>query len=92
MRLYKLLILCKIKWHPDCFNQHGKQANHREGTMSKYRLTCPECNAIVITADPEAVIWERCPGCRMHVWERYDVLMAERVGYRPQPETKPIMC
>ncbi len=60
--------------------------------MSKYRLICPECSAVVIAEYREAVVWELCPGCRCHVWDEYDVLMAEMVRYRPQPEIKPIMC
>lgn len=45
--------------------------------MSKYRLICPECGAVVITTSPEAVVWELCPGCRSHMWDVYDVMMAE---------------
>ena len=45
--------------------------------MTKFRLICPECSAVVITANPEAMVWELCPGCRSHSWDLYDVRMAE---------------
>jgi Zn-finger nucleic acid-binding protein len=45
--------------------------------MVKFKMCCPECGAVMITASPQAVIWEMCPGCRMHFWDRYDALMAE---------------
>ncbi len=47
--------------------------------MSRFRLICPECGAAVITADPEAVVWERCPGCNRHMWDIVDARMADRV-------------
>ena len=49
--------------------------------MPKYRLICPECSAVVITAYPEAVIWERCPACKRHMWDHGDVLMADRITH-----------
>ncbi len=45
--------------------------------MLKFKITCPKCGVVVATSFPDALIWERCPGCRVHVWERYDVLMAD---------------
>ncbi len=46
----------------------------------KFKMTCPECGAAVITASPEAMVWERCLSCRYHTWDFYDVLMAEVCG------------
>jgi hypothetical protein len=31
----------------------------------------------VITWHPESIIWERCPACMTHKWDRYDLMMAE---------------
>jgi len=47
--------------------------------MSKYRLICPECSAVVITPYPEVAVWELCPGCRRHRWDLYDARMADKV-------------
>jgi Zn-finger nucleic acid-binding protein len=54
--------------------------------MVKFQVTCPECRAAVVTAHPEALVWERCPGCRRHIWDRYDALMAEEV--RPDTDRR----
>ncbi len=45
--------------------------------MVKFKLTCPECGGVVVTASPEYLIWERCPGCRHHIWDSYDALLAD---------------
>ena len=45
--------------------------------MTKFRITCPDCGAVVITAEPQSAVWELCPGCKQHIWDVYDVLMAE---------------
>jgi len=45
--------------------------------MNKYRLICHYCGAITITACPEEVVWELCPGCQLHRWDNYDLMMAE---------------
>ena len=47
--------------------------------MADFKIMCPKCFAMVITSHPEAMIWERCPACRRHVWETYDLMMAEVV-------------
>jgi len=47
--------------------------------MANFKIMCPKCFAMVITAHPEAMMWELCPGCRRHVWEAYDLMMAEMV-------------
>ncbi len=47
--------------------------------MIKYRLYCPDCGATIIALYPEAVLWERCPGCFRHTWDTYDVKMADAV-------------
>ena len=54
------------------------------GLMTEFKISCPECSAVVITAHPEAIIWERCPACRRHVWETNDLLMAEVIATRPR--------
>ncbi len=51
----------------------------RAGFTGKYKVICPECGIAVITAHPEAIVWEHCPGCMRHVWDRYDTMMAEAV-------------
>lgn len=64
--------------------------------MSKYRLICPGCSAVVITAYPEAVVWELCPACKRHRWDQCDILMADcithdindRCGIGVDPEIK----
>ncbi len=55
-----------------------------KASMAKFKIICPECGAVVITASPESLIWERCPGCRHHVWDTYDALMAD--VYAPNKE------
>ena len=45
--------------------------------MVKFRLICPECDAVIMTSSPEAMVWEQCPGCRKHIWDMYDALMAD---------------
>ena len=45
--------------------------------MIKFKIVCPDCGATVITATPDAAIWELCPKCGKHVWDMYDALMAE---------------
>lgn len=45
--------------------------------MLKFKLTCPDCGAAVVTSSPEAMVWERCPSCGYHSWDQYDVLMAD---------------
>jgi hypothetical protein len=47
-------------------------------TMKKFRIICPECGAGFLVDSPEALIWERCPACRIHVWDMDDALMADR--------------
>ncbi|OGW38655.1 MAG: hypothetical protein A2010_18385 [Nitrospirae bacterium GWD2_57_9] len=45
--------------------------------MAKFKITCPECSAVIITSTPDAILWEACPGCGRHIWDIYDALMAE---------------
>jgi len=47
--------------------------------MTKYRLICPECSAVVMTACAEAAVWELCPACRHYRWDLYDARMADKV-------------
>jgi hypothetical protein len=53
-------------------------------SIHKFKMTCPDCEAVVITDSPEVLTWELCPSCRRHVWDSYDVLMAEVYSSRPQ--------
>ena len=45
--------------------------------MTKFKLICSDCNAVIITSSPEAMVWELCPGCHKHIWDMYDALMAD---------------
>lgn len=47
--------------------------------MDGFKIICPECSAWIVTANPESLIWERCPACCHHLWDTYDILMAEIV-------------
>ena len=59
--------------------------------MLKFKITCPRCGVTVATSFPVALIWERCPGCRVHVWEQYDVLMAEvNASERPADSSRSV--
>ncbi len=51
----------------------------RYGTLTtiKAKLTCPECQAIVITSMPESIVLEKCISCRSHTWDIYDIMIAE---------------
>jgi hypothetical protein len=55
------------------------------GVMIKFRLICPDCDAVIITSSPEALVWELCPSCRKHVWDMYDAMMADVAP--PKPST-----
>jgi hypothetical protein len=65
--------------------------------MIKYLLICPDCGTNIITAVPEAVMWELCPGCYRHGWDILDVKMAEPVdghssdGRIPKPTNTTIL-
>lgn len=45
--------------------------------MVNFKMVCPNCGAVIKTASPDAVIWEFCPGCRHHIWDMYDAMMAD---------------
>lgn len=49
------------------------------GSARKFRITCPKCSTSFLVDKPEALVWERCPACRLHVWDTEDALMADRV-------------
>ena len=57
--------------------QHDKGVAH----MAQFTIICPECGCGLVTSYPEAMIWELCPRCRNHVWDRYDVWMAEEYRF-----------
>ena len=45
--------------------------------MIDLTITCPECSAVIVTSDPEIMICDRCPACKSHIWDAYDLMMAE---------------
>ncbi len=45
--------------------------------MTRFRIICPECGAILIATSPLAPVFEACPKCRHHVWDVYDALLAD---------------
>jgi hypothetical protein len=40
-------------------------------------MICPDCGNAIITNFPPGMLWERCPSCRIHVWDEHDTLMAD---------------
>lgn len=56
-----------------------ESAQGRRESVTKYRLICPECSAVVLIPYPEAAVWELCPSCRRHMWDLYDARMADRM-------------
>lgn len=54
----------------------------KQKPATETKLICPECSAVVVTSRPEVLIWERCPGCKSHIWDTYDMMMAERESGR----------
>ncbi len=48
--------------------------------MTRYRIICPECGAVVFAVNRHAAIWEICPSCRRHTWDVYDVLLGDIVS------------
>jgi hypothetical protein len=34
---------------------------------------------MVITPNPDAIVWELCPACKHHMWDVNDARMADRV-------------
>jgi hypothetical protein len=55
----------------------------KDDIMRKLKMFCPGCGAVIITTAPQALISELCPGCRLHVWDMYDALMADVVPQEP---------
>jgi hypothetical protein len=45
--------------------------------MTRYRIICPDCGAIIITATRLAAVLEVCPKCKHHEWDVYDALLAD---------------
>jgi Zn-finger nucleic acid-binding protein len=45
--------------------------------MTRYRIICPVCGAIVITATRLSALLEECPKCQRHIWDMYDALLAD---------------
>jgi hypothetical protein len=62
--------------------------------MTQYRLICHHCGATIITACPEEVMWELCTGCKSHLWDIYDLMMAEvtREGRKTERTTGMMAC
>ena len=52
--------------------------------MLKFKITCPGCGVVVATSFPDAILWERCPGCHHHIWDSYDLLLAD--VYAPEKQ------
>ncbi len=48
--------------------------------MVRFRIICPECNAVVLTQHRLAAVLELCPSCRHHVWDLQDALLADQVS------------
>jgi len=46
--------------------------------MTRYRIICPDCGAIVITKTRLSALLENCPKCKHHIWDMYDALLADR--------------
>ena len=46
--------------------------------MTRFRIICPDCGAIVITETRLSAVLENCPKCRRHIWDVYDALLADR--------------
>lgn len=52
--------------------------------MINFEIFCPECGAIlIVTSHPDTVICEPCPACKSHIWDAYDLMMAEAMPARP---------
>ncbi len=47
--------------------------------MTKFKIICPDCSAVIVTAYPESMIWELCPHCRHHIIDNFDALMSHAV-------------
>lgn len=48
--------------------------------MTRYRIICPDCGVAFITAHRLSAVWEVCPACRHHMWDLYDVLLADLIS------------
>jgi Zn finger protein HypA/HybF involved in hydrogenase expression len=65
-----------------------KHSKHFETTyvkghsMIEAKFICPGCSAIIVTTRPDVLLWERCPACGSHMWDLYDLMMAEAVKSR----------
>ena len=57
-------------------------AKEAVGVMVKFKLICPDCDAVIMTSSAEALIWEACPACRRHRWDMGDIMMADVVADR----------
>jgi Zn-finger nucleic acid-binding protein len=51
--------------------------------MTRYRIICPDCAAIVITETRLSALLEDCPKCKRHIWDIYDALLADRYSLEP---------
>lgn len=51
--------------------------------MRKFKMFCPDCGAVIITIAPQSLVSELCPGCRLHIWDMSDALMADVVSQNP---------
>ena len=46
--------------------------------MTRFRIICPDCGAVVLTETRLSAILENCPKCKNHIWDIYDALLADR--------------
>ncbi len=59
--------------------------------MVRFKMICPDCGAAVMTTAPEAVVWERCQSCGLHIWDMYDALLADVVtSSKPESDVRRI--
>jgi len=46
--------------------------------MLNFEIYCPECGeSVIVTSHPDVVVCDRCPACKSHIWDAYDLMMAE---------------
>jgi len=69
-----------------------KERRHMKRKLTtEAKLICPECSAVIVTPRPEVLVWELCPACKSHIWDTYDLMLAEVVqvktsqGEHPKP-------
>ncbi len=71
-------------WYDCCINccKYFETLNMKGHPMIEAKFVCPKCSANIITTRPDALLLERCPACGSHMWDFYDLMMAEAVKKR----------